>query len=402
LKRRSIKERLSIKELVLDLAKLSLAVFVLVFIFKAGGAESSSIDQKRQELDQIQSQIDYYQNLAARKMTQINSLSAQIEKMEAEIKVTELNIQKTQKKIAITESEIVETKANIKQKEAELAYQKSVLNEALRVIYEEGNVGFLESFLKAGTLSDLIDRSEYLDTVENKIEITMAKIEEIKADLLAKKKDLDAKNADLHDDLAELNASRAVLADQRGIKGNLLVKTRGEQSIYNQQVASAKRAWENANTELKAMEEAAKGGDNAPSASGFYWPLNGWISAGYGYSNDYWAGVFHSGIDIVAPGGTSVRASKDGTVIAVQDGYGNTYPYSYIYGNYVKIDHGGGFITVYGHLLRGHLRVHIGSHVSGGSTVIGFEDNSGFSTGNHLHFEVRYNGTPTNPMRYLP
>lgn len=381
---------------------LSALVLGLGLIFNSQKVFGSAINDKRNELDQIQSQIDHYQNVANQKEKQINSLEAQIEKMEAEIRVTELNIEKTQKKVDITQAEINETKKNIAQKEKELAYQQSVLDESLRVIYEEGNSGFIESFLTAQTLSDLMDRTEYLDTVENKIETTIGTIEKIKSELLAKKKDLESKKADLNDQLAELNASRSVLGDQRGIKSNLLARTQGEQSKYNSLVSQAKKAWQSANSELKAMEEAARGGNDAPSASGFYWPLNGWISAGFGYSNDYWSGVFHSGIDIVAPGGSPVRASKSGTVIAVVDGYGNTYPYSYIYGNYVKIDHGGGFMTVYGHLLRGHIKVHVGSRVTGGSTVIGYEDDSGFSTGNHLHFEVRYNNSPTNPMRYLP
>lgn len=183
-------------------------------------------------VDQLQSQIDYYQNLIKQKKSQANSLQGQIESMNNQIYIAELNIQKYQKEIYIKEKEISDTQVKIKQKEKELAYQKSVLDESLRVIYEEGNAGFLESFLTAQTLSDLIDRTEYLDTVSNKVEVTMGKIAKIKSDLVAKKNDLKEKKNKLSSLLAEQRQTRESLILQKSSKDQLLVQTQGQEVQY--------------------------------------------------------------------------------------------------------------------------------------------------------------------------
>jgi murein DD-endopeptidase MepM/ murein hydrolase activator NlpD len=98
----------------------------------------------------------------------------------------------------------------------------------------------------------------------------------------------------------------------------------------------------------------------------------------------------HTGIDIGAAYGSPVRAAAAGTVVVAGPVSG--------YGNAIVVDHGGGLATLYGHLSR--FGVHAGSTVAAGQTI-GAVGNTGNSTGPHLHFEVRVNGTPVDPMRYL-
>jgi murein DD-endopeptidase MepM/ murein hydrolase activator NlpD len=124
-----------------------------------------------------------------------------------------------------------------------------------------------------------------------------------------------------------------------------------------------------------------------PSASGFIWPISGPITSEFGpRSRDN-----HPGIDIAGPNGGAIVASKSGTVIYAQFNDGG-------YGNLVVIDHGGGFATAYGHQSR--IAVSVGQSVSQGQ-VIGYEGSTGASTGPHVHFEVRVNGTVQNPRNYL-
>jgi len=130
---------------------------------------------------------------------------------------------------------------------------------------------------------------------------------------------------------------------------------------------------------------------NAPAArvggSGVAWPTNGSVTSGFGYR---W-GSLHAGIDIANGIGTPIRAAKAGTVILAGWNGG--------YGNCIVIDHGGGFSTLYGHMTR--LRTSEGQRVSQGD-LIGDMGSTGNSTGSHLHFETRLNGTPQDPSRYLP
>ncbi len=131
---------------------------------------------------------------------------------------------------------------------------------------------------------------------------------------------------------------------------------------------------------------------NAPagrvSGAGVAWPANGTVTSGFGYR---W-GALHAGIDIANGVGTPIRAAKSGTVIAAGWNGGG-------YGNWVIIDHGGGFSTLYGHMSR--VRTSDGSRVSQGD-LIGDMGSTGNSTGPHLHFETRVNGSAQNPTRYLP
>ncbi|HWI02850.1 MAG TPA: M23 family metallopeptidase [Acidimicrobiales bacterium] len=117
------------------------------------------------------------------------------------------------------------------------------------------------------------------------------------------------------------------------------------------------------------------------------WPTNGSVTSGFGYR---W-GSLHAGIDIANGTGTPIRAAKAGTVILAGWNGG--------YGNCIVIDHGGGFSTLYGHMTR--LRASEGQRVSQGD-LIGDMGSTGNSTGSHLHFETRLNGTPQDPSRYLP
>ena len=130
-----------------------------------------------------------------------------------------------------------------------------------------------------------------------------------------------------------------------------------------------------------ANSPAAKVGGN-----GVAWPTNGTITSGFGYR---W-GALHAGVDIANNVGTPVRAAKAGTVILAGWNGG--------YGNCIVIDHGGGFSTLYGHMSR--LRASEGDRVSQGD-LIGDMGSTGNSTGPHLHFEIRENGAPIDPHRYL-
>jgi murein DD-endopeptidase MepM/ murein hydrolase activator NlpD len=123
------------------------------------------------------------------------------------------------------------------------------------------------------------------------------------------------------------------------------------------------------------------------SGSGLAWPTNGSVTSGFGYR---W-GSLHAGIDIANGTGTPIRAAKGGTIILAGWNGG--------YGNCIVIDHGGGLSTLYGHMTR--LRASEGQRVGQGD-LIGDMGSTGNSTGSHLHFETRVNGSPRDPTGYLP
>ena len=116
------------------------------------------------------------------------------------------------------------------------------------------------------------------------------------------------------------------------------------------------------------------------------WPVSGPVTSGFGWR---W-GRMHEGIDIAVPTGTPVAAAASGRVIYAGWMGG--------YGNLVVIDHGGGIATAYGH--NSSIAVGNGSSVSQGQTI-SYAGSTGHSTGPHVHFEVRVNGSPVDPLGYL-
>jgi murein DD-endopeptidase MepM/ murein hydrolase activator NlpD len=144
-----------------------------------------------------------------------------------------------------------------------------------------------------------------------------------------------------------------------------------------------------ANAGLQLMPESTlAGAEFTPSL----WPVIGHLTAGFGERLDPFSGegAFHTGVDISSSYGTAVRATADGVVTGAEEHVG--------YGRLVVLDHGFGVTTFYGHLSA--FNVIPGQHVNRGD-VIGYVGVSGRSTGPHVHYEVRINGAPVNPMRYL-
>jgi murein DD-endopeptidase MepM/ murein hydrolase activator NlpD len=137
---------------------------------------------------------------------------------------------------------------------------------------------------------------------------------------------------------------------------------------------------------IQAAQAAAGTGGGSPSAAGFVWPVLGPVTSPFGWR---W-GRMHEGIDIGVPSGTPIRAAAAGTVIYAGWLGG--------YGNLTVIDHGGGIATAYGH--QSSLAAGNGASVAQGQ-VIGYVGSTGHSTGAHLHFEVRANGVPQDPLGYL-
>jgi murein DD-endopeptidase MepM/ murein hydrolase activator NlpD len=185
----------------------------------------------------------------------------------------------------------------------------------------------------------------------------------------------------------ELAANRDTLAAARRLKRSALTDTRETREEYLHEVtALAAQSAELAAAIRNAQANAGSTGTGAPSAAGFIWPVNGTVTSGFGWR---W-GRMHEGIDIAAPTGTPIWAAAAGTVI--HSGWLGGY------GNLVVVDHGNGLATAYAHASA--ILVGVGQSVAQGETV-SLVGSTGNSSGPHLHFEVRVNGTAVDPLLYL-
>ena len=287
----------------------------------------------------------------------------------------------------------------------------SRLDDTLVTIYESPQPGTLDLVLQAKSIQDIIDEFTYLGLVTKQQEAIVHQVAAAKQRVaLAREKTLSVRRrvAD------QTNLIRARLEQVAVIHNELLTNThtlsndRAHQSLalllaraQEQSAVKESDAIQAASAAIEAKIQAAQRTDNTapatstepstpaatPSAAGLIWPVNGPITSPFG---PRWGG-FHPGIDIGVPTGTPIQAAAAGTVIYCGWETG--------YGNLVVIDHHNGIATAYAHQSR--IAVSCNQDVSQGQ-VIGYVGCTGFCTGPHLHFEVRVNGTPVDPLGYLP
>jgi murein DD-endopeptidase MepM/ murein hydrolase activator NlpD len=183
----------------------------------------------------------------------------------------------------------------------------------------------------------------------------------------------------------ELLASESHLAGARTRKHRALVSTRRQEQEWIMEANDLAAVDARVRAQLTQVQSSGAT-DGTPSSHGLIWPVSGPVTSPFGYR---W-GRLHAGIDIGVPSGTPIHAAAAGAVALAGWESG--------YGNYTCIDHGGGLATCYAH--QSSIGVSVGQHVEQGQ-VIGLTGCTGHCLGPHLHFEVRINGVPVDPLGYL-
>jgi len=351
----------------------------------------ASITELKNEQGQINKQIKEKQaELKENKQEQakifdrLQEISSSIEKLDKELEEIKAEKAKTEEAIEQTEAELEEALARLEER-------TEVLKARLTEIYKQGEVNYLEVLLEATSFRDFLVRCHLLEKIA---EQDMDLISEIEAERAA----IEKQKAKLENDKANL-----VALEQRASENlKQLEQKKGEQKQIMAALETEKaaierglRELEQASNAIAAKIRAAQAKTSAykgKSSGKFLTPVSGPITSQFGWRTHPILGTkrMHTGIDIGAKSGTPIKAADAGAVIFA--GWLGAY------GNAVVIDHGGGLSTLYGHMSS--IGVREGSEVSRGQTV-GKVGSTGWSTGPHLHFEVRVNGEPTSPWNYL-
>ncbi|MGH3001518.1 MAG: murein hydrolase activator EnvC family protein [Gaiellaceae bacterium] len=277
-----------------------------------------------------------------------------------------------------------------------------VLDRRLVEIYESDPTSTLDVFLGAGNLQDALDEVSYLNDIGVEDRRIAAEVAQARSQVRAARATTKQARSTVVGETSVISARTAQTRDVRdelvGAK-NDLSSTRQKKLTDLSQLTDAERAEVGEIDALQAAsaaigerirEEQAQhttsGTDSTPSSAGLIWPVSGPITSPFGWR---W-GRMHQGIDIGVGYGTPIHAAAAGTVIYCgwEEGYGN----------FVVLDNGGNLSTAYGHQSR--IAVTCGQHVDQGQ-VIGYVGCTGHCTGPHLHFEVRIDGNPVDPLGYL-
>lgn len=360
------------------------------------------IRQQQDLLRRIESQLEYQGRLVKSYSEQEKGILGELERINKAIVRKDEEIKLLDLQIRRTERNVESLRSRIRGLEGEIESLKEVLARRVAAMYKYGEVGKWEVLLSASSASQLMERTYYLRRLAEEDrrvhDELLAKIRELEA----AKRELQAQQAELEAKRRRASAERASLAKEQERRDKLLSDIRSKREFYQRAMEEHRKTLKEVEEGIRRLlEEKARrerdrdkpsSGLLAPRKGQMLWPVEGEITSTFGERPHpvFNTRSMHTGIDIVAPYGTAVRAAASGEVLYAGWVSG--------YGQVVILDHGGGITTVYAHLSR--MLVSEGQSVRAGD-VIGRVGRTGLATTAHLHFEVRVDGKAVDPMPYL-
>ena len=374
--------------------KRKIATFVLICIlavaFTTVYADNSSIDQLNKELKETQKKQNGVSEKKKQKEKNQEEISKEIDLLDKEIDTVSIELGKVEKEIAQITKNIEKTTKEIGEAEEKIDDKNDTLNSRLRVMYMNGNVGYLEVLLSETSIRDFLARKDMVQAIVKHDKDLLKFMKEQREIVVKKEKELQGQRA-------SVEITRRKIDEK---KNQLVVATRNkertmkdlEKDIKELEKLEDQFAKEAEGYQSKIQSLQVKTGPYSGGKMG--WPVPGCsrISSYFGYRIHpiFKTRKLHTGLDIPASTGTAVVAASDGTVIfsGWLGGYGKA----------VMVDHGGGIVTLYGH--NSSLSVSVGTEVTKGQTIAK-AGSTGYSTGSHCHFEVRRNGVCEDPISWL-
>lgn len=370
---------------------------------------NNEIQTKQQELDKLKQRIETYQSAIAEKQTKVTTLKKQLEVLDDKVERAVLELEANELKLSTVTLQIQAVTLDIAAREQNIGNKKNQVGELIRQLHQADQRSLLEVLVLNSSLGAFFDQLSYLEELERTLQGDINELKTIKAELEHRQQDLASYRVQLVKAREEIELAKAELETEQDGRESLLQQTRQSESRYQSLLAQAEQEREQANSEVQSLEAEVrrKLQLQGPAAleqlgdTNFIWP----VTPSKGLSTYFYDPTYifrryfeHPGIDIPKAQGTAIKAAASGYVARAKDaGIG----YSYI-----MLVHKDGFATVYGHVSR--IDVEEGTYVTKGQTigaVGGLPGTSGagrLTTGAHLHFELRSNGIPVNPLEYLP
>lgn len=388
----------SARQLVAVLVAATLAAAVPSMAATATRPTGGSFEDARRKIAAVEAQLNEARATRSGAEAALREADAQLAALEAAVNAAGAAVD-------AQELAVDEAAGRLGKLEAEVDHYRQAFAARAAELYKRGVALPFEAVLEAGSISDAIDRSAYIQALNSSdqanIELLSATRTAVEGERrrLAEERDrlaaMKAEQEQLLAKVAELRQHRALAAAEARTNVTQLEQEKDNLEAESRRIAALIRERERAATAAAAAAKRAGSPERlvggSPSGvvgtSGYIWPRCDTVTSEFGRR---W-GRMHQGIDIDGDTGNAIYASKAGTVIFAGRSNG--------YGNLVLVSHGDGVVTAYAH--QSAFAVRDGQRVAQGQRI-GSVGNTGNSTGPHLHFETRVNGTPVNPRRFLP
>ncbi len=362
----------------------------------------NQISDLQDEQIKIQQEMQDYNNKISSIKDDKKKQQAIANSIDEKISITQKAIEVGLQKIQLTNKYIFDKKQEIAGKEKDIEDTLQLFRDRVKAIYMTGgysdSANSLIMLLSSRSVSEFLTRSEYLERIAEHDKEIVSELRDELVKLEEEKLVLEAEKAALEEEKAALEKEQEELEKQLKEAKNSIQDLSAMQKEYEANYEELSAMQKQIQAELLDIYKNLNTSNEAYVGGEMMWPVPGYskISSYYGWRFNNTD--FHTGIDITGSGvhGAPVVAANTGTVVHTKTCPYNGY--SYGYGTYIIVDHGGGITTLYAHLSA--IDVKVGDIVVMGEQI-GRVGNTGWSTGAHLHFEVRIDGEAVNPISYV-
>ncbi len=372
---------------------LAIVLIALCLLAPAQTDRTQQQQKLQNELQTIQGQMGKLRTEIDKKRREERKVQRDIGELDRQISQVTDRLRQTRNRLSVARKEQTELAKRLEMLTQRLQRRHNLLAQRLRSAYKHRSVSYLSVLAGAHSMRELSSRGYVLRQI---IRTDRELLDQVRADQQAvakAKARMDALVSQIAGLEGDLKSQAIELADAQAEKRELLKDISRERALYERQLAELEAESQAIARRLRALMERGAGRARAdkPWTGRFIRPVNGRLTSGFGMRVHpiFRVRKMHTGIDISAPTGTPILAADSGVV--VEAGYIRGYGYTVI------IDHGGGVATLYAHCSA--LLVRVGQEVRQGQTIARV-GSTGYSTGPHLHFEVRINGEPVNPAQY--
>jgi murein DD-endopeptidase MepM/ murein hydrolase activator NlpD len=368
---------------------------------------NSDISGKKSQIKKMEEQQKAYQKAIEQKQSEKASLNNQLAILDNRLAKAQIDIEIVKTEMDRTNLEIQKTDMEINTKNEEIAQEKDHIGNVLKLMHEKDSVDTLEILLLNNSLGEFLAQTKYLEDINANVRDSLGELEKFKRQMEKEKSKLDEQKTELAKLEKEMEQKEKSLEAEKENKGVILTQVSSSEREYQRLLAKAKKEQEDAAAEIASMEKLVRaklaklqGGPLKFNDSGMAWPVPSGTVTAYFHDPEYpFRYIFeHPAVDIRAGQGTTVRAAASGYVARAKNG-GKGY-------SYIMLIHGDGLSTVYGHVSRINVKeddyVVQGQVIGASGGMPGTSGAGNLTTGPHLHFEVRLNGIPVDPLSYLP